>query len=117
MTIIVGYATDERGGAALNLGVMLARSSDDDLVVACVVPAPWVPGMARIDSEYRSALDEIADRALDQARTSLPAGVSAGFVRHSARSGAGSDSWWWTARTTWTGSRQPSRAVPRRTSS
>lgn len=86
MTIIVGHGTDERGGAAINLGVMLARSSDDDLVVACVVPAPWVPGMARIDSEYRSALDEIADRALDEARTSLPAGVSASFVRHSARS-------------------------------
>ena len=86
MTIIVGYATDERGGAALDLGVMLARSSGDDLVVACVVPAPWVPGMARIDAEYRSALDDIADRALDRARASLPTGVSARFVRHSARS-------------------------------
>ena len=86
MTIIVGYATDERGGAALNLGVMLARSSGDDLLVACVVPAPWVPGMARIDAEYRSALNDVADGALDQARASIPAEVSARFVRHSARS-------------------------------
>jgi nucleotide-binding universal stress UspA family protein len=86
MTIIIGYAVDERGGAALDLGVMLARSSGDELVVACVVPAPWVPGMARIDAEYRSALDEIAERALDRARASLPSGVSARFVRHSARS-------------------------------
>lgn len=86
MTIIVGYATDERGGAALNLGVMLARSSGDDLLVTCVVPAPWVPGMARIDAEYRSALNDIADGALDQARAGIPADVSARFVRHSARS-------------------------------
>ncbi|RYU09684.1 universal stress protein [Nocardioides iriomotensis] len=86
MTIIVGYATDERGGAALNLGVMLARSSGEDLLVTCVVPAPWVPGMARIDAEYRSALNDTADSALDQARAGIPADVPARFVRHSARS-------------------------------
>jgi nucleotide-binding universal stress UspA family protein len=86
MTIIVGYATDERGGAALDLGIMLARSSGDDLVVGCVIPAPWVPGMARIDAEYQNELEEIAERALDRARASLPSGVSARFVRHHARS-------------------------------
>jgi nucleotide-binding universal stress UspA family protein len=42
--------------------------------------------MARIDAEYRSALDDTADAALGQARTALPADVSARFVRHSARS-------------------------------
>lgn len=86
MTMIVGYALDERGQASLHLGAMLARSASDDLVVACVVPAPWVPGMARIDAEYRDALNELADRALEQAKENLPTGVSATFVRHSARS-------------------------------
>jgi nucleotide-binding universal stress UspA family protein len=86
MTMIVGYAPDERGGAGLHLAVMLARTAGDDLVVACVVPAPWVPGMARIDAEYRRALNEMADRALERARADLPAGVRASFVRHSARS-------------------------------
>ena len=47
MTMIVGYAPDERGKAGLHLAAMLARSADVDLVVGCVVPAPWVPGMAR----------------------------------------------------------------------
>ena len=87
MTMIVGYAPDERGGAAvLDLAAMLARASGDDLLVACVVPAPWAPGMARIDAEYRRALDDIADRALNRAREDLETGVPATFVRHDARS-------------------------------
>ena len=68
---------------------MLARSAGDDLVVAAVVPAPWIPGVAKVDAEYREYLDETADEALDRARERLPAGVSATFVRHSARSAAG----------------------------
>jgi nucleotide-binding universal stress UspA family protein len=86
MTIIVGYAPDERGKTALHLAAMLARSSGEELVVCSVVPAPWVPGMARIDAEYRKELDDIADAALDAARKNLPKDVKASFVRHSAKS-------------------------------
>jgi nucleotide-binding universal stress UspA family protein len=86
MTMIVGYAPDERGKTALHLAAMLARSAGDDLVVCSVVPAPWVPGMARIDAEYRKELDDIADTALDAARKNLPDNVKASFVRHSAKS-------------------------------
>ena len=86
MTLIVAYAPDERGKTALHLASMLARSFGDELVVCSVIPAPWVPGMARIDAEYRKELDEIADQALELARKSLPGDVSARFERHSARS-------------------------------
>jgi nucleotide-binding universal stress UspA family protein len=86
MTMIVGYAPDERGKAGLHLAAILARSAGVDLVVGCVVPAPWVPGMARIDAEYREELDRTADRALEQASANLPPGVPATFVQHSARS-------------------------------
>jgi hypothetical protein len=86
MTILVGYAPDERGKAGLQLGSMLARSADVDLVVGCVLPAPWVPGMARIDAEYRDELDRAADAALEVARANLTDDVAATFVRHSARS-------------------------------
>ena len=88
MTLTVAYAPDERGKTALHLASMLARSVGDELVVCSVVPAPWVPGMARIDAEYRKELDEIADQALELARKSLPSDVSARFERHSARSAA-----------------------------
>ena len=80
MTMIVGYAPDERGKAALHLASMLARSSGDDLVVASVVPAPWFPGMAKIDAEYREYLDAAADAALERARDNLP-GRRRGNVR------------------------------------
>ena len=88
MTMIVGYAPDARGKAALHLASMLARSADDDLVLATVVPAPWIPGMAKVDAEYRQYLDATADAALDRARADLPGNATATFVRHSARSGA-----------------------------
>jgi nucleotide-binding universal stress UspA family protein len=86
MTLIVAYAPDERGKTALHLASMLARSIGDELVVCSVIPAPWVPGMARIDAEYRKELDEIADQALELARKNLPGDVPARFERHSARS-------------------------------
>ncbi len=86
MTLIVAYAPDERGKTALHLAGMLARSIGDEVVICSVIPAPWVPGMARIDAEYRKELDEIADQALELARRNLPGDVSARFERHSARS-------------------------------
>ena len=86
MTMIVGYASDERGKAALHLAGMLARSAGEDLIVCTVVPAPWVPGMARIDSEYRDFLAQEADRALERAKSFLPTDVPTAFVRHGARS-------------------------------
>ncbi len=80
MTMIVGYAPDERGKAALHLASMFARSSGDDLVVASVVPAPWFPGMAKVDAEYRDYLDGAADAALERAKD-LPSGRRRGTVR------------------------------------
>lgn len=86
MTMIVGYASDERGKAALHLAAMLARSANDDLIVCTVVPAPWTPGMARVDAEYHEYLAQTADQALERARGFMPSDVPAAYVRHSARS-------------------------------
>jgi nucleotide-binding universal stress UspA family protein len=65
---------------------MLARSGGDDLVVATVVPKPWVPGPARIDAEYRAYLDRLAEEGLMRARAILGDGVRFELVRHEARS-------------------------------
>ena len=73
MTMIVGYRPDERGKAALHLASMLARSSGEDLVVATVIPAPWIPGVAKVDAEYREYLEKTAQESLDRARANLPA--------------------------------------------
>ncbi len=86
MTMIVGFAPDERGKSAVHLAAMLARASGDDVVVCAVVPAPWQPGMARVDAEYQAYLDSVADRALDEARALVPDDIAATFLRHRARS-------------------------------
>jgi nucleotide-binding universal stress UspA family protein len=86
MTIVVGYAPDGRGRGVLHLAGMLARSADDDLVVCAVVPVSWPPSPARVDAEYRAALDRTADEALAKARARLPANISATFVIEHARS-------------------------------
>ncbi|WP_347354506.1 universal stress protein [Intrasporangium sp.] len=88
MSIVVGYPANRRGHAAINLGAMLARSTERDLVVCTVVPAPWMPANARVDKEYRLRLEHLAEHALEQARADLPAGVRAEFVVHRARSAA-----------------------------
>jgi nucleotide-binding universal stress UspA family protein len=88
MTMIVGCAPDERGRAALHLATMLARSSGDDLVVCVVLPAPWIPGMARVDAEYQQHLEADADRALERAESEIGGEVPARFVRYGARSAA-----------------------------
>jgi nucleotide-binding universal stress UspA family protein len=85
-TMIVGCAPDRPGTGALGLAALLARSAGDDLVVASVVPTPWVPGVKRFDAEYRADLDRSADQTLEEARRRLPDDVSATFVRHGARS-------------------------------
>jgi len=86
MTMIVGYAPDERGKSAVHLATMLCRASGDDVVVCVVLPAPWLPGMARVDAEYQAYLDSVADRSLDEARALVPDDITATFVRHRARS-------------------------------
>ena len=86
MTIVVGYAPDERGRAGLELAAMLARSARDQLVVCTVVPAPWIPGVGRIDEEYQAYLDDLAQQALDQARADLDTDVQATYSALHARS-------------------------------
>jgi nucleotide-binding universal stress UspA family protein len=86
MTLVVGYAPDGRGAAVLHLAGMLARSAHDDLVVCAVVPSPWPPGPAQIDTEYRRLLDGMARAALERARERLPGDVAAASLVHHARS-------------------------------
>ncbi len=86
MTLVAGYAPEERSKAVLHLAAMLARSLGEDLVVVTVVPRTWFPSMAKVDAEYQAYVDARADAALDQARRELPDDVTATFVRQSSRS-------------------------------
>jgi nucleotide-binding universal stress UspA family protein len=86
MTMVVAFAPDGRGRGVLHLAAMLARSAGDDLVVCAVVPAPWPPGLARVDAEYQAELERTAQHALGRARARLPSDVAASYEVLHARS-------------------------------
>lgn len=86
MTILVGYPTNRRAKAVLSLAGMLARSRDEDLVVCTAIRDPRVPGLVREDPAFRSYVDELADKALAQAREDIPTDVSVRFTRIDAHS-------------------------------
>jgi nucleotide-binding universal stress UspA family protein len=65
---------------------MLARSAGDDLLVAAVVPTSWPPSPARVDAEYRQAVNRAAEDALAGARERLPEDIPVTTVVHDARS-------------------------------
>jgi nucleotide-binding universal stress UspA family protein len=71
MTILVGYPTNRRAKAVLNLAGMLARSSGEDVVVCTVAVDPRILGVAR-DPGFRSYIDMLADNAEAQAREDMP---------------------------------------------
>ncbi|GAA0900472.1 universal stress protein [Pseudonocardia zijingensis] len=86
MTLLVGIPRDERAAAAVHLGVLLARSLDEDLLVCTVVPPPWPPGMGRVDAEYQAYLDRDAQEAIERARELMPADLSVTYQVRRARS-------------------------------
>jgi nucleotide-binding universal stress UspA family protein len=86
MTTVIGLAPNERGAAAVHLGSMLARSINDDVVVATVVPTPWPPNPYGVDDEYLALQERLADEALAVARGQIGPDLSVQLVTHHARS-------------------------------
>ena len=86
MTIVVGYPPDGSGSAELDLAAMLSRTNGEDIVVCTVVPAPWYPGIGRIDAEYQAELSEIATNAIAEAQGEMAGDVTVTYEAHQARS-------------------------------
>lgn len=87
MTVVVGFAPEARGRGGLELGSLLSRSGGGDLVVCCVVPDRWeVPSMARVDASYAAHLRELAEAALERARSILGPDARAEYVVRTGRS-------------------------------
>lgn len=79
MTVLVGYSPQESGAAALELGVVLARSLDEPLVVTTVVASPYVETRAPVDGDYLGLLRLWAERSLGTAKAAVPSDVHASF--------------------------------------
>ena len=86
MAVMVALTPGERGTAALHLGTMIARSSQERVVVVTVVPTPWPPSPLPGEAEYLGYAERSAEQALSRARSLLGEELAADFVVHHARS-------------------------------
>ena len=89
MTVLVGYTPQETRAAALELGVVMARSLAEPLLVTTVVAAPYLDVQAPVDGDYRGLLHQWAERSLAHARSKVPTDVAATFAVPEAPSLAG----------------------------
>ncbi|UOQ61189.1 universal stress protein [Leucobacter rhizosphaerae] len=86
MTIVVGVAPNHRSEAAIQLGVLLARSYDRELVVASINSVAWPPSDSRVDTEYQTFLIANARAALDEAVAAVPSDIRVRTVVRGASS-------------------------------
>jgi nucleotide-binding universal stress UspA family protein len=86
MTVIVGLSPGEAVPSAVALGAMLARSTDQRLVVAAVVPEPWPPNPYRSDEEFLAYQARVAEKSLSEAQAHVADYPTADYVLRRARS-------------------------------
>ena len=93
MTVVVGYRAGEVGLSGLHLAVRAARTLGTSLVVATIVPKPWLtPSLARVDAEYEQWADNLAaDSAQEAARflRDLSDGIDVAYLHRAHRSVSG----------------------------
>lgn len=68
MTVVAGYRAGEVGLSGLHLAVRVARTLGTSLIVATIVPKPWLtPSLARVDAEYEQWAEHLATDSAEEA--------------------------------------------------
>ncbi len=86
MSIVVGVAPGQDNRAAVELGVVLARSYSQQLLLVSINSAPWPPGRISVDAEYQAFVRRAARVALDEALSLVPADTVVDSLVHDAGS-------------------------------
>lgn len=86
MSIVVGVAPGQDNRAAVELGIVLARSYGHRLVAAAIDSAAFPMSPVHFESEYQKKLRSVAEVALDEVRAILPDDIESECVIRSARS-------------------------------
>ncbi|WP_087012017.1 universal stress protein [Leucobacter sp. 7(1)] len=86
MSIVVGVAPSHCSRAAVELGVLLARSYAQDLVLASVTSAGWPGGPGGVDGEYQRFLGAAAEASLVEAQSRIPDDITVRTRVHRAAS-------------------------------
>lgn len=86
--IVVGFQGPASGRDAVEFAVGWARSSGDTVVVVTVHPGSAPVSIGRVDAEFVHAEIQQAEALLEEARTLIPADITAEFHRVDASSAA-----------------------------
>ncbi|WGW13266.1 universal stress protein [Saxibacter everestensis] len=86
MSIVVGVAPGHCSRSAVRLGVLLARSYEQDLVLVSVNSAAWPPVDSKVDAEYQAFLVGKAQAALDEAKALVPDDLNSSYLVRGASS-------------------------------
>src|SRR5919202_5036283 len=86
MTVVVGLSPGDRAWPAVALGAMLARSTDQRLMVTAVVAEPWPPYPPGSDEPVLARQSSLAEDALAEARLHVGNTGAADYVLRRARS-------------------------------
>ncbi len=86
MSIVVGVAPGHSASAPVQLGILLARSYRQDLVVVSVCASTWPPRIGRREAAYQEALVAGAESVLAEARALVPGDLTAAFEVRTASS-------------------------------
>jgi len=93
VTVVVGYRAGEVGLSGLHLAVRAARTLGTSLVVATIVPKPWLtPSLARVDAEYEQWADNLAADSANEAARFLHGwsdGIDVAYLHRAHRSVSG----------------------------
>ncbi|RBP64998.1 nucleotide-binding universal stress UspA family protein [Brevibacterium sanguinis] len=84
MSIVVGIAPGQDNRAALELGIVLARSYSQDLDLASINSAAWPPGRISVGADYQAHIRRLARESLDEARSLVPDDVVVATHVHDA---------------------------------
>ena len=86
MSIVVGVAPGHPEQGAVRLGVLLARSHGQELVLVAINSAAWPPNESAVDGEYQRFLVEQAEQALAEVKPLVPADMPVRFLVRGAPS-------------------------------
>lgn len=86
MSIVVGIAPGQDNRAAIELGVVLARSYGQKLTAAAINSAAWPPSRIKIDADYQAYVRQVAEDSLTAVRSLVPDDIDSEFIVHGAGS-------------------------------
>ncbi|WP_210604108.1 universal stress protein [Brevibacterium oceani] len=86
MSIVVGIAPGQDNRAAIELGIVLARTYERRIVATAVDSSAFPMAPVHFEGQYAKRFRKVAEAALDEARTLIPADIESEVVLHEARS-------------------------------